>query len=100
MSASESPLAMTTSLVAAIRSRCVSASALMQSSSPSGCDHPSGSFTALKNSGEATGEDLAKAIRATKYKGLLGDFAYDDTGVGIFATTIGLIKSGKLVKSS
>jgi len=56
-------------------------------------------FTALKNSGEATGEDLAKAIRATKYKGLLGDFAYDDTGVGIFATTIGLIKSGKLVKA-
>jgi branched-chain amino acid transport system substrate-binding protein len=37
-------------------------------------------FTALKNSGEATGEDLAKAIRATRYKGLLGDFAYDDTG--------------------
>jgi branched-chain amino acid transport system substrate-binding protein len=57
-------------------------------------------FTALKTSGEATGEDLAKAIRGTKYKGLLGDFAYDDTGVGIFATTIGLIKSGKLVKSS
>ena len=57
-------------------------------------------FTALKNSGEATGEDLAKAIRATKYKGLLGDFAYDDTGVGIFATTIGTIKSGKLVKAS
>ena len=57
-------------------------------------------FTALKNSNEATGEELAKAIRATKYKGLLGDFAYDDTGVGIFATTIGLIKSGKLTKST
>ena len=53
-------------------------------------------FTALKNSDVATGEDLADAIRATKHDGLLGDFAYDDTGVGIFATTIGLIKGGKL----
>jgi branched-chain amino acid transport system substrate-binding protein len=53
-------------------------------------------FTALKNSDIATGEELATAIRATKHDGLLGDFAYDDTGVGIFATTIGLIKGGKL----
>ncbi|GAA0910897.1 ABC transporter substrate-binding protein [Virgisporangium aurantiacum] len=53
-------------------------------------------FTALKNSDIATGEELANAIRATKHDGLLGDFAYDDTGVGIFATTIGLIKGGKL----
>jgi branched-chain amino acid transport system substrate-binding protein len=53
-------------------------------------------FTALKNSDVATGQELADAIRATKHDGLLGDFAYDDTGVGIFATTIGLIKGGKL----
>jgi branched-chain amino acid transport system substrate-binding protein len=57
-------------------------------------------FTALKNSNEATGEELAKAIRATKYAGLLGNFAFDDTGVGIFATTIGTIKSGKLVSAA
>ena len=57
-------------------------------------------FTALKNSDIATGEELANAIRATKHDGLLGDFAYDDTGVGIFATTIGLIKGGKLAAAS
>lgn len=53
-------------------------------------------LTALKNSGAATGKELADEIRATKYKGLLGDFAYDETGVGIFRTTIGIIKDGKL----
>src|SRR2546430_2597436 len=54
-------------------------------------------FTALKNSNVATGQQLADAIRATKYQGLLGNFAYDETGVGIHATSIGVIKSGKLV---
>jgi branched-chain amino acid transport system substrate-binding protein len=53
-------------------------------------------LTALKNSGAATGKKLADAIRATKYAGLLGNFAYDETGVGIFKTTIGVIKDGKL----
>jgi branched-chain amino acid transport system substrate-binding protein len=53
-------------------------------------------LTALKNSGVATGQKLADAIRATKYQGLLGDFAFDKTGVGIFATSIGTIKNGKL----
>ena len=57
-------------------------------------------LTALKTSNVATGEELAKAIRATKYAGLLGNFAFDDTGVGIFATTIGTIKSGKLVSAT
>jgi branched-chain amino acid transport system substrate-binding protein len=57
-------------------------------------------FTALKNNKAATGQALADAMRATKYAGLLGNFAFDDTGVGIFATTIGLIKSGKLVSAS
>jgi branched-chain amino acid transport system substrate-binding protein len=54
-------------------------------------------FTALKNSNVATGEKLADAIRSTKYQGLLGNFAYDETGVGIHATAIGIIKAGKLV---
>ncbi|MFF2324985.1 MULTISPECIES: ABC transporter substrate-binding protein [unclassified Streptomyces] len=53
-------------------------------------------LTALKNNGVAGGKKLADEIRATKYQGLLGDFAYDDTGVGIFRTTIGIIKDGKL----
>ena len=57
-------------------------------------------LTALKNSDVATGKELADAIRATKYEGLLGDFAYDETGVGIFATSIGTITNGKLVAAS
>jgi branched-chain amino acid transport system substrate-binding protein len=57
-------------------------------------------LTALKNSNVATGKALADAIRATKYSGLLGNFAYDDTGVGIFATAIGSITNGKLVSAS
>jgi branched-chain amino acid transport system substrate-binding protein len=57
-------------------------------------------LTALKSSNVATGKALADAIRATKYKGLLGDFAYDETGVGIRATSIGVITNGKLVAAS
>lgn len=57
-------------------------------------------FTALKNSEGATGQKLADAIRATKYDGLLGTFDYDESGVGIHATSIGIIKSGKLVAES
>ncbi|WP_030442190.1 ABC transporter substrate-binding protein [Actinoplanes subtropicus] len=57
-------------------------------------------LTALKNSNVATGKALADAIRATKYQGLLGDFAYDNTGVGIFATSIGKISNGKLVAAT
>src|SRR4051812_41262090 len=53
-------------------------------------------LTALKTSNVATGKKLADAIRATKYQGLLGDFAYDKTGVGIFQTSIGIIRNGKL----
>ncbi|MFK0173538.1 ABC transporter substrate-binding protein [Streptomyces sp. NPDC090306] len=53
-------------------------------------------LTALRTSKLATGQKLADAIRATQYDGLLGDFKYDDTGVGIFKTTIGIIKGGKL----
>lgn len=53
-------------------------------------------LTALKTSKAATGQALADAIRATAYQGLLGDFAYDATGVGITKTTIGVISDGKL----
>jgi len=57
-------------------------------------------LTALKTSNVAGGKDLADAIRATKYQGLLGDFAFDQTGVGIFATSIGTIQNGKLVAAA
>jgi branched-chain amino acid transport system substrate-binding protein len=57
-------------------------------------------LTALKSSGVATGDQLAEAIRSTKYTGLLGDFSFDQTGVGIFATQIGVIKGGKLTPVS
>ncbi|MFC5745814.1 ABC transporter substrate-binding protein [Actinomadura rugatobispora] len=56
-------------------------------------------LTALKNSDVATGKKLADAIRAVRHRGLLGDFVYDETGVGIKATSIGLIKNGKLVQA-
>ena len=48
-------------------------------------------ITALKASNACTGQALADAIRAVHYDGLLGNFAYDSTGVGIFATSIGII---------
>jgi branched-chain amino acid transport system substrate-binding protein len=57
-------------------------------------------LTALKTSNVATGKALADAIRATKHQGLLGDFAFDQTGVGIFATSIGTIQDGKLVAAA
>jgi branched-chain amino acid transport system substrate-binding protein len=57
-------------------------------------------LTALKTSNGATGKALADAIRATKYKGLLGDFSFDETGVGIRATAIGVITNGKLQAAS
>jgi len=57
-------------------------------------------LTALKTSNVATGKALADAIRATKREGLMGNFAYDDTGVGIFATTIGVITNGKVTAAS
>jgi branched-chain amino acid transport system substrate-binding protein len=57
-------------------------------------------FTALESSEGATGEKLADAIRSTKYDGLLGTFEYDESGVGIHTTAIGVIKSGALVTES
>jgi branched-chain amino acid transport system substrate-binding protein len=57
-------------------------------------------FTALKSSNGATGQQLADAMRATKYPGLLGNFEFDNTGVGIHATAIGVITAGKLVAAA
>jgi branched-chain amino acid transport system substrate-binding protein len=54
-------------------------------------------LTALKTSNGATGQQLADAIRGTKYPGLLGGFTFDQTGVGIHATSIGVITGGKLI---
>jgi branched-chain amino acid transport system substrate-binding protein len=55
---------------------------------------------ALKTTKGATGQKLADAIRATKYDGLLGNFKYDASGVGITATAIGTITNGKLVAAA
>ncbi len=46
---------------------------------------------ALKNSKVATGQKLADAIRAVKYKGLVGDFSFDAQGLGVHTVHIGLI---------
>jgi len=54
-------------------------------------------IAALKSCNDCTGLDLANAIRATRYAGLLGNFAYNSSGVGIFATAIGTITDGKIV---
>lgn len=56
-------------------------------------------LTALKNSNVATKRKLADAIRAVRYQGLMGDFAYDDTGVGIRETAIGIVREGTVVKA-
>ena len=53
-------------------------------------------IAALKACNACTGLALANAIRAVHYTGLLGKFAYDSTGVGIFATAIGIITDGKI----
>ncbi|WP_405640210.1 ABC transporter substrate-binding protein [Streptomyces sp. NBC_00019] len=55
-------------------------------------------LTALKSSKVATGKELADAIRATRYDGLLGRFRYGENGVGITETSIGVIRDGKLVE--
>ncbi len=51
-------------------------------------------IAALKACGGCTGLALANAIRAVRYSGLLGNFAYDSSGVGIFATAIGIVTNG------
>jgi branched-chain amino acid transport system substrate-binding protein len=51
-------------------------------------------IAALRACNACTGLNLANAIRAVHYSGLLGDFAYDSSGVGVFATAIGIITDG------
>jgi branched-chain amino acid transport system substrate-binding protein len=53
-------------------------------------------IAALKACNACAGLDLANAIRAVHYAGLLGNFAYDSSGVGIFATAIGIITNGAI----
>ena len=53
-------------------------------------------IAALKACHACTGLALANAIRAVHYTGLLGTFSYNKTGVGIFATSIGIIRDGKI----
>ncbi|MEU8380635.1 ABC transporter substrate-binding protein [Streptosporangium sp. NPDC048865] len=52
---------------------------------------------ALKQTKGAGGQPLADAIRGVKRAGLLGDYNYDESGVGIHATKIGLVKGGTVV---
>jgi len=51
---------------------------------------------ALRSSGNATGLALAQSIRATRFRGLLGNFAFDASGVGIQRTRVATIKAGKI----
>lgn len=53
-------------------------------------------IAALKSCNACTGMNLANAIRATSYAGLLGNFKYNSSGVGIFATRIGIISDGTI----
>lgn len=53
-------------------------------------------IAALKACNACAGLALANAIRAAHYDGLLGNFAYNSSGVGIFATSIGVVTAGKI----
>lgn len=52
---------------------------------------------ALQATNGAGGVKLADAIRAVKYEGLVGTFAFDETGIGVHETTIAIITNGKQV---
>jgi branched-chain amino acid transport system substrate-binding protein len=52
---------------------------------------------ALRSTNGATGAPLAEAIRAVRFHGLLGDFAYDATGVGLHQTRVATIDGGRVV---
>lgn len=57
-------------------------------------------IAALKACHACTGLALANAIRAVHHGGLLGTFAYNNQGVGIFATAIGVLNDGKITRVS
>jgi branched-chain amino acid transport system substrate-binding protein len=52
---------------------------------------------ALRDSHGATGRALADAIRAVRFRGLLGTFEFDASGVGIHQTRIASIKAGVVI---
>ncbi len=55
---------------------------------------------ALKATKGEGGEKLANAIRAVKYQGLVGNFAFDENGVGVHETQMAVIQGGKQVATS
>ncbi|WP_158604377.1 ABC transporter substrate-binding protein [Nocardioides mangrovicus] len=57
-------------------------------------------LAALKQTKGKGGLAMADAVRAEKYDGLLGSFDFDDKGVGIHQTVIGVISGGKLGPAS
>ena len=57
-------------------------------------------IAALKACHACTGLALANAIRAVHYTGLLGTFQFNNQGVGIFATAIGILNDGKITPVS
>jgi branched-chain amino acid transport system substrate-binding protein len=46
--------------------------------------------------GKVTNDAIAQAIHKVSYDGLLGHFQYNDKGVALFKTRIGVIKDGKV----
>jgi branched-chain amino acid transport system substrate-binding protein len=46
--------------------------------------------------GKVTNEAIAEAMHRISYDGLLGHFQYNDKGVALFKTRIGVIKGGKV----
>ena len=54
-------------------------------------------ISAMRKAGsDLSGPKLTEAVRAIEYEGLLGHFKYDDRGLGLHATQIGIIKAGKI----
>jgi branched-chain amino acid transport system substrate-binding protein len=50
-----------------------------------------------KTAKDLSGPRLAAAVRSVDYNGLLGRFKYDDTGLGLHQTQIGIIHAGRVV---
>ena len=49
-----------------------------------------------KTASDLSGPKLVAAVRSIEYDGLLGHFKYDETGLGLHQTQIGVIKAGKV----
>ena len=49
-----------------------------------------------KTASDLSGPKLIVAVRSIEYDGLLGHFKYDETGLGLHQTQVGLIKGGKV----